>query len=145
MNYHRNNKQTSFPSWSLRFCMQALGHWSATLSLEVQIAYRTIRSLLDGILVVVRAAQERCCLYNKKQVLPRLDRQYTSSAGVWLRLRNRRVFFHSSQHSRDDSSGNIQNSITVIELRVFAILLKYCSQMSLAFVRVCQRVYKLAA
>jgi len=32
----------------------------------------------------------------------------------------------------------------VIELRVFALLLKYCSQMAQAFVRVCPKVYKLA-
>jgi len=33
----------------------------------------------------------------------------------------------------------------VIELRVFALLLKYCSQMAQAFVGVCPKVYKMAA
>jgi len=65
--------------------------------------------------------------------------------GLLSWLRKRVVAFHSPLHNQDHSSGNIQNFIGVTKLRVFALLLKYCSQMAQAFVGVCPKVYKLAA
>ena len=89
---------------------------------------------------VAQAMQGRCCPSQQIHV-----DIYTSISGELSRLRKRGVVFHSPLHIQDHFSGNIQNSIRVIELRVFALLLKCCSQIAQAFVGVCPKVYKLAA